>query len=99
MQSVNEAHDGQKSAAGKSAVSAKGVRPPPAPINQSSSFANIMDFIQPDNDIFKEMGLSLAEPVVIPDEPEPIARPLPVKKAAEKQVPSGDLIKEALAEI
>ena len=43
-----------------------------------------MDFIQPDNDIFKEMGLSLAEPVAIPDEPEPVARPLPVKKAAEK---------------
>ena len=83
MQSVNEAQDGQKSAPAKSAVSAKGVRPPPAPIAQQSSFANIMDFIQPDNDIFKEMGLSLAEPVAIPDEPEPVARPLPIKKAAE----------------
>lgn len=59
-----------------------------------------MDFIQPDIDIFEEMGLSKpTDPVVIPEEPASVARLMPVRKPVEKKAPSGDVIKEALAKI
>ena len=81
MQSVN---NDAKAASGGGTKAA----PAPKTTEKSQSFvAGIMDFIKPDNDIFKEMGMTMpTKPVVIHDDDvaEIPIRPTPVKKLAEK---------------